>query len=255
MPAPAQPPPSPYDPSMQAGGLAPPPPMDPTIPSPQPVKKPDPTTEEQLEEAKDKDAGRGLSFFYLNAEAGFEHVGLQTFNIDEENFTAGFVDTESSGAVIGTGVGVQVLFLTVGARGRVGFFDAWQLFSVGGEVGFRFPFGRFEPHFELGGGYTALGSFNDAISGAADAISIHGFHARVGGGLDFFPTSILSIGANVSWEFLALTRPGISFAELQKIQSDPATTDVQRAKAELLQAEGSGYGSAVAITGVVGLHF
>jgi hypothetical protein len=240
---------------MQAGGLAPPPPIDPTTPQPQPQKKPDPTTEEELDDAKKKDSGRGLSFFYLDAEGGFEHVGLQTFNIDEENFTAGFVDTESSGAVIGAGVGVQLLFLTVGARGRVGFFDAWQLFSVGGEIGFRFPIGRLEPHFGLGAGYTALGSFNDAISGAADAISIHGIHARVGGGLDFFPTSILSIGANVSWEFLALTRPGISFEELQKIQSDPATTDVQRAKAELLQVEGSGYGSAIAITGVVGLHF
>lgn len=243
--------PSPYDPSMQAGGLAPPPPMQPPIPTPPPSSGGTPL---QLDEAKEKDSGRGLEIIWLNVEGGFEDVGLSTFNIDEQNLTAGFVPTSARGGVVGAGLGLRLLFLTLGARGRVGFFNEWQLFTLGGEIGVHVPLGRFDPHVDLGFGYAGLGSFESAVSGAADAISIRGFYGRASGGLDVYLTSVFSLGANVSWEVLGLTRPGLSAASIKRIQSDPATNP-QQTRADLLSTEGTSYGSAFALTGVAGLHF
>jgi hypothetical protein len=241
---------------MKAGGLAPPPPMDDKAHQPSPTTpEPEKKTEEELEEAEEKDSGRGLSFLWLNFEGGFEHVGLQTFNVDETNFTAGFIETTATGAVLGAGVGAQLLFLTVGVRGRIGLLDAWQLFSVGGELGFRFPVGRFEPYFHLGGGYSAIGSFSSAVLGEEPNVSIRGFYARGGGGLDIFVTKIFSIGASATGEFMAMTRPGLDPTQVTNIQSNPTLDQAERAKAEGLKLEGSGYGLAIAITGVAGLHF
>jgi hypothetical protein len=249
-PAQPTPPPNPYDPSMQAGGLAPPPPME--GPAPGPAPAPSATTKE-LDEAKEKDSERGLEFFYFNVEGGFEHVGLTTFNVDEDKLTAGLIATSSSGGVVGAGLGLRLIFLTLGARARAGFFSDWQLFSVGGELGIHIPLGNFDPHFDFGFGYAGLGSLTSAVSGASDAISIRGFYARAGGGLDYYVTPAISLGLNASWELLGLTRPGLSLTEAQRIQNDPAA-DPQKTKDTLLQADGTSYGAAIAITGVVGLH-
>ncbi|WP_437939935.1 hypothetical protein [Sorangium sp. So ce341] len=241
---------NPYDPSMQAGGLAPPPPM--TTPEPEPVSPDD--TERRLDDAKKEDSGRGLELIWLNVEGGYENVGLQTFNIDEEEFTAGFISSSANGGVLGAGAGVRLLYFTLGARGRVGFFDDWQLFSLGGEVGLHLPLGRLDPHVDLGFGYAGLGSFKSAVSGAADAIAIRGFYGRISGGLDLYLSPVFSIGANASWELLALTRPGLSSAQIDRIKGEAAATP-QQAKADLLAAEGSSVGSALALTAVAGLHF
>lgn len=259
-PPPAEPPPSPYDPSMQAGGLKPPPPMDPKQTQEEP--KPADQTQDHLDKSKEKDSGRGLSFVWLNVEGGYQTVGLQTFNIDEQNFTAGFIEQSANGPVIGAGVGARLLFITVGARGRLGLLNNWQFFTVGGEVGFHIPIGRLEPRFSLGGGYAAVGSFDQVVTGGVQPdISIRGFYARAGGGMDYFITNIFSIGASVSWEFTALTRPGFDPTKLADLQNDIAniqSADIrmaQQKQAELLAFEGSGYGSAFTVTGVLGLHF
>lgn len=243
-------PPNPYDPSMQAGGLAPPPPM--TL-EPEPVP-PDGGTARRLDEAKKEDSGRGLEIVWLNVEGGYENVGLQTFNIDEDELTAGFISSAANGGVLGAGVGVRLLYFTLGARGRVGLFDDWQLFSAGGEVGMHLPLGRLDPHVALGFGYAGLGSFKSAVRGAADAIAIRGFYGRISGGLDVYLSPVFSLGASASWELLALTRPGLTSAQLDRIRSEAAATP-QQAKADLLAAEGSSVGSALALTAVAGLHF
>ena len=247
---PAPPPPvNPYDPSMQAGGLAPPPPMQGPAPAPGPG-----STLEELDDAKEEDSGRGLEFFYLNVEGGYEHVGLTTFSVDEENLTAGLIASSSDGGVVGAGLGLRLLFLTLGARARAGFFSDWQLFSVGGEVGIHIPLGNFDPHFDLGFGYAGLGSLSSAVSGANDAISINGFYARGGGGLDYYVTPAISLGLNASWELLGLTRPGLSAEDLQNIQQSDPSSDPEGSRQKLLEADGTSYGSAIAITGVIGLH-
>ncbi|WP_437591849.1 hypothetical protein [Sorangium sp. So ce1000] len=242
--------PNPYDPSMQAGGLAPPPPM--TTPEPEPAA-PDGGTERRLDEARERDSGRGLEIVWLNVEGGYENVGLQTFNIDEDDFTAGFVSSAANGGLIGAGVGVRLLYFTLGARGRVGLFSDWQLFTLGGEAGMHLPLGKLDPHVDLGFGYAGLGSVKSAVSGAADAIAIRGFYGRISGGLDLYLSPVFSLGANASWELLALTRPGLSSGAIDRIKGGAAAP--QQAKADLLAAEGSSVGSALALTAVAGLHF
>ena len=248
-PGPAVPAPNPYDPSMQAGGLAPPPPMQ----APSSAQAPS-LTGEQLNNAKEEDSGRGLEFFYLNVEGGYEHVGLTTFNVDDEDLTAGLIASSSNGGVIGAGLGLRLLFLTLGARARAGFFSDWQLFSVGGEVGMHLPLGRLDPHFDLGFGYAGLGNLTSAVSGVSDAFTINGFYARAGGGLDVYVTPAISLGLNVSWELLGLTRSGLSYEEALSIQQSDAGGDPEGSRQKLLEADGTSYGSAIAVTGVIGLH-
>ena len=245
-PPPAEQPPQPQpptEPPPAAGGLEAPPPID-------PQKQPPPTeTEKQLEESKEKDSERGLSWFYIEAEGGYQHVGLETFEVDESALTAGFVETTANGGYLGAALGARIFVLTIGPRFRVGFFPDWQLFSVGGEIGLRFQIGIIEPFFTLGAGYTALGNFADANS-VSEAIAIRGADGRVLGGVDFFVTEILAIGVGASWEFLALTRPGIDITTLSD-QGQSLDANQQA----VLSAEGSGYGSAFSIGARIGLHF
>jgi hypothetical protein len=261
-PQPQQPPPpqqpaqpSPYG-GMQAGGLAPPAPMgatpQPSATAQTPPPGETPTTKE-LEEAKAKDSGRGIEWVYLNVEGGFEQVGLQTFNVDAQNFSAGFFPTSASGGVVGAGLGLRLLFLTLGGRGRLGFFNAWNLFSAGGELGIHIPLGNFEPHIDLGGGYVGLGKVTTNLTDTT--VNVRGYYARVGGGLDYYITPVFSVGAAASWEFMGLTRPGVSLDQVNKIKGSLSASDPQQAKADALALDGTSYGSALAITGVLGLHF
>jgi hypothetical protein len=242
VPPPAPPPPT--DPPPTAGGLEAPPPIDPA------QQKPPTPTEQKLNEAKEKDSERGQSWFYVDAEGGFQHVGLETFQVDDTSLSAGLVETTSSGGYVGVGLGAHILVFTIGPRFRVGFFPDWQMFSIGGEIGMRFPIGIVEPFFNLGAGYTALGNFSGGISDVSDHVDIRGADARVMAGVDFFVTKIFAIGVGASWEFLALTRPGI----------DPTTLGDQGQSLDEQQrlaiaAEGSGFGSAFNIGARLSLHF
>lgn len=248
VPAPTAQPAQPYGQPMEAGGLTPPAPLgsQPTTPQAPPV--PPSEIEDDLDDAKESDSGRGLTWFWIEAQGGFEHVGLQTFNVDEANFSGGFVETSSSGGVLSAGIGARLLFITLGARGRMGFFDAWQIGRIGGELGFRIPIGIFEPRFDLGAGYAALGNFDTLIPQSLD---ITGFYTRASAGLDIYPVSVLSLGAAASFDFMGLTRPGVSASDIQALR---ASGDISPAQADQLGIEGSGYGSTFAIVGTIGLH-
>ncbi|HRI70895.1 MAG TPA: hypothetical protein PK156_41965 [Polyangium sp.] len=239
-----------------AQGLTPPPPLEPE------EREDSSATEKELDSSQKSDSKRGLEWVYVDVDGGYQIVGLRTFNLDEQNFTAGFIATESQGFVMGAGVGVRLLFLTLGARARVGLFDSWDLFSVGGELGLRLPIGNLEPHFNLGGGYTALGSFKSSLkldtNAAQDALSkadIAGFYVRAGAGIDYYITPTFSIGALASFEVLGLTRPGLDVSQITAIKSDPSLSDVEKKKADLLALNGTSYGAAGTGMVVLGLHF
>jgi hypothetical protein len=205
---------------------------------------------DDLDESKEEDSGRGLSWFWLEAQGGFEHVGLQTFNVDEETFSAGFVETVSNGGVLSAGLGAQLVFVTIGARGRMGFFPDWQIGRIGGEIGFKIPVGFVEPRFDLGAGYAALASFDSLVP---EQISVQGFYVRAGAGVDFYPVDVLALGVVATFDFMGLTRPGLTPAELAELRA--AHPDVTDAEADGLAADGSGYGATFAIQGNIGLHF
>jgi len=247
-----QPPPPAYPPNLQAGGLTPPPST--TTAPPPPAGAPN-QTEKDLDKAQKEDSKRGLEWFWLNVEGGFSYVDMRTFVVDDKDFTAGFLPTQSIGGVVGAGLGVRLIFLTIGARGRVGFYDPWNMFTVGGEIGIHIPLGKLEPHFELGGGYAALGNVNGLLKGSTDAISISGGYGRLSAGLDIFATPWLSIGFLASGDFLALVRPGLTGAQIAAIKADPKINDIQRAAADGFGTEGSSFGLAGGATLVAGLHF
>jgi len=237
-----------------AQGLAPPAPLPPE------EREDDSSTEKELDTSQKKDSRRGLEWLYVDVQGGVQIVGLRTFNLDEANFTGGFVATEQQGFVTSVGAGLRLVFLTFGARARVGLFDKWDLFSVGGELGLRLPFGNLEPNFNLGAGYTAIGSFESslksgAVKDALDKTDIGGFYVRAGAGLDYYITPTFSIGAVASFEVLGLTRTALDTAKLSALKNDPSLTDVQKSKADVLALEGTSYGAAGTAMAVLGLHF
>lgn len=241
------PPPAAFPPNLQAGGLTPPSSTMPTGPAADPNQ-----TQQDLEKAKKEDSKRGLEWFWINAEGGLSYVDMRTFVANDKDFTAGVIKTQALGGTVGVGLGVRLLFLTLGARGRVGLFDPWDLFTVGGELGVHIPLGRVEPHFELGGGYAALGNVGGLAKGSTDAISISGGYGRISAGLDVFITPLFSIGLLGAADLLALARPGFTPAQLQSLQSNPSVSDAQKT---VLAAQGSSLGLAGGVTGVLGLHF
>jgi len=202
----------------------------PGAPSGQPAAASRP--EEELDQAKKRDSGRGLSWFWLEAEGGYEHIDLTTFD-GGSAFTGGLISESADGGAVSAGIGAQLVFLTLGARARFGFFDAYRLGRIGGELGLRLPLGRLEPRFDLGAGYAALGTFDGV---ATDDFAVGGVYARAGAGLDFFPVELMSIGAHATFDVLALTRAASS-------------------NAVSLATEETSVGSTFAIQLAAGLHF
>ncbi len=245
---PAQPQPNPWG-SMGSGGIAPPPPLQNGQPNPPNGQPPNTGFDQNLDKSKDKDSGRGLSWFWVDAYGGFEHLGLQSFNTGAKELSAGLIETTGSGGVIGAGIGAQIFFFTIGVRGRMGFFKPWQVGRVGPEVGFRFPLGRFEPHVEVGGGYAALANFDPTVP---SAVAIKGGYARASAGLDVYPVKVLSLGAEASFDFLGLSRSALTPAEIVTARSQ--NTSITDAQSALLATKGSGFGASFALVGVIGVH-
>jgi hypothetical protein len=245
------PPPSPWG-AMQAGGLTPPPPMP---ASPSSITTTASKTEELLDRSKKQSSGRRLEWLWVDVGGGFEHLGLRTFNPKNEAFAAGFVDTTESGGMLTGGLGARLLFFTLGARGRISFFDSYNRLSLGPEVGFRFPIGNLEPHVDLGFGWTGLGSFNGVVAGDADAIAMRGVYARLGGGLDYYLSPVFSVGLVASVELVHLTRPGITPAQIEALKALPSLTAAESDRVNLLGTEVTSNGGAFSATGQLGLHF
>lgn len=236
---------------LEAGGLAPPgvgPTTGPTTYDPGAA-----STEQTLRDADTKDSGRGLEFVWLNAEAGYQLIGLQTFS--KKNLVdAGFSETHQQGFGFGVGAGVRLIFLTLGGRFRLGTFDAWQLWTLNAEVGLHLPIGRVEPYFTLGGGYASVGHF-DAADSTVDLkgadVRIRGWNARAGFGMDVYVTNVVTIGGNLTGDALFLRRP--------KTESPPqipgATAEQQANIDRVYRSDGTAIGAGMTATAVVGLHF
>ncbi len=252
--APAQPGTQPAAGGLSAGGLAPPRSM-PATNAPLPS-----TTEADLDKAEKEDSGRGLEFVWLNAEIGWETLGLQTFRA-KNLVDAGLVKESQSGLVFGGGLGLRIIFITAGARFRLGHFDAWDLWTLNAELGLRIPVGSVEPYFTFGGGYASAGSFDSGNIGSGintSGVDITGYDLRGGGGIDFYLSDAFSIGASVTGEVLFLTRPGVDPQKLAASGSASANPDQAAVEAhakDVYAADGSSIGSGLTLSAVVGLHF
>ena len=227
---------------MNAGGLAPPS----SQPGYQDPNAPSTPTERELEKADREDSGRGLEFFYFNAEIGGQHLGLQTFQ-SKNLVDAGTVETTQTGLVYGAGLGLRLIFITIGPRFRLANFDKYDIWTLNAELGIHIPLGSVEPYFTLGGGYASMGSFGQKNVGAglnSEDVDITGYNIRGGFGIDIYLSDTFSLGGNLTGEMLALTRPGVDRSKLSAASQD-----------SVYAADGSSIGAAAALTAVAGLHF
>jgi hypothetical protein len=193
---------------------------------------------------------------WLNAEAGVQHLGLQTFHANRL-IDADLVESTQTGALFGAGAGVRLIFLTAGARFRLANFSAWQLWTLNAEFGFRIPLGALEPYFTFGGGYASLGAFDSGSLGTtlADAgigkgdLSARGFDLRGGAGFDYYLGQTLSIGANLAGEVLFLSR-----SKATPTATPPPGSPAERS-ATVYGQDGSSIGGGLSLTALIGLHF
>ena len=195
---------------------------------------------------------------WIDARAGVEAIELQTFSANFEQFSAGFLPTSGVGPTASVGAGLRFGFLTLGARDRVASFDdaadagSWQVWTLDGELGVRVPLRRVEPHFEFAGGYSSFGGFGSAIAGLKDGIDVHGVDLRLGMGVDYWVTRNVSLGLDIDEQLLAIARQGVSVRDLATAKE---VGTINEAKARILEASGSSFGSATAVTGAIGTHF
>lgn len=234
--------PSPYQPPaappLEAGGLRPP-----TSAMP-PAARAESETVAQLERAEREDAGRGLEFFWVDVEAGYEYAALGAFRSDA--LLGAGIDDASSGLALGVGAGVRVIYLTFGGRARLLRASAWDLWTLGAELGLHLPLGALEPSFTFAVGYAWLGapSAEGAPGFDAGLVDVDGVDARLGANLDYYVNPLLSFGVRASVEALALWRSGAA---------QPAS--VPAATAETYARDGEGIGFGVTLGAAAGLHF
>jgi hypothetical protein len=225
-------------PPMQSGGLAPPPKDSGPPPPPPPQGGP---TQLQLEQAGEKDSGRGLDFVYFEMEGGAQFASLEAITksgtlIPPTSSSSGF------GPLFGVSSGLRLLYFTVGPRFRFAHTNDWDLWTLNLDFGWRVPLGRVEPHGEMGAGFAKVGHSADKIADVYRDVSVTGFDIRLGGGVDYFPTNMFSIGVTVDADFMRLSRgrvvPLRSATGLDAFMSDA-----------------SSLGLAVTGCAVVGFHF
>ena len=196
--------------------------------------------------------------FWVDARGGVESIELQTFSANLNSFSAGFLPTSGTGPTASVGAGLRFGLLTVGTRGRLASFESagnsgsWQVWTLDAEFGVRIPLDRVEPHFALAGGYSSFAGLGNAIPDLGGGIEVHGADVRFGLGVDYWVTHHLSLGIDLDEQLLAVARDGVPLGELAAAREVGTIND---AKARALEASGSSFGSALAVTGGVGAHF
>ncbi len=192
------------EPDLQAGGLTAPAGLG---------DRPDPQSkvEQDLARSDRQDSGRGLEFGWLNGEIGFVAADLTV--LGGADFLAPGDGSGGVGAVYGAGLGVRVLYFTLGARFRmtdVGAFAAWAL---GGEAGFKLPLGNLEPYATLGAGYAGVGGLAVSGSNPGGLAGVSGLDLRMGVGADYYFSDYFSLGAQLGGGLLFVSRPAQQAAD------------------------------------------
>jgi len=208
---------------------------------PPPSAPPGPT-QLQLEQAGERDSGRGLEFVYVNLEGGLEFAALDALN-QNGALVPQTSKTSAVGALVGGAAGLRLLYFTVGPHFRFAHFSDWELWTLNLDFGWHVPLGRLDPYGTIGGGYARLGHAADSLLGTDRGVSIAGFDIRLGGGLDYYVTNVFSIGGVLEAELLRLARSGVALRP-----TDPAT-------ASSFQADASSLGVTVMLGAVAGFHF
>lgn len=215
-----------------------PPPMDPNQPGgapgqPTPATTQEAATNQELDTAEHSDSGRNFELIWIDASAGASYINMEqlsssTFQIEK---------SKSGGPAFSLGAGVRFVVLILGAQLRYNALSAFNMWQINGQVGLKFPVSKLDILLAGHGGYSFVGSLGDASVATntntpteADKVKIRGFNAGLDFGIDYFLTSVFSIGAGAYADFLFLSRPPAplpaAFSQLPadqqaKVKSDP----------------------------------
>ena len=163
--------------------------------------------EAERERAEAEDDGRDADLLWVEAGLGGAFVDLVTFR--QQNFYPSAERTQGLGPMAEVAAGFRVKWLTLGARASLTTLSgAFDLGTVGLDVGLRIPFGFLEPHARLGLGYGWVGQA-DYQNPRLSATSVYGLVVEGGVGLDLYLGDMVSIGATASAAVLNLTRQDV----------------------------------------------
>jgi hypothetical protein len=211
---------------------------------------------------------RTTEIVYANVEGGYENVSINSLTAAGSVATGDIrpvsVNTSSGGAFYGIGAGFRLAFLTLGGRWRGAHLGMGDLSTIDGELGARISLNRVEPYFTFGAGYARLAATGSEVAGIPD-LDIHGWNARAGLGVDYYPDKNFTVGVNFAGDVLAMARPGVDLstspeAQAQsrvaecKAMTDPSQQS-QCAANVAHDAQGASAGFAASLAVVMGLHF
>lgn len=191
--------------------------------------------ERELDEADQRDSGRGLEFVWLESELGVQFADLA--NLSNQELIAPNDSSTLGGLMLGAGAGVRALYFRLGARFHYAFGADYNLWSLAGVLGIRVPLGSFEPYAHLGLGAQRVSQFQTTEGTLGN---FGGLGLNLGGGFDYYFSDSFSVGTRVDTEFLFLKR-GAEAADFC-------------AGCEYTQ-EGRGTGFAVSASLILALHF
>lgn len=193
-PAPAEPPP---DEALSAGGLE--------VPGNfQAADEQEDEVTRELEEADRRDSQRGLEFAWLVGEVGLGV--LDAAGLDRGELLAPTDPSGGVGVAYGGGLGVRLLYFTLGARVTGADVGTLRTLGVGGELGMKLPLGNLEPLVVLDVGYVGVSGLAAAqtMNGLA---GVEGLALNLGAGVDYYLSDQFSIGASLRFGAMFLGRP------------------------------------------------
>jgi hypothetical protein len=205
-----------------------------------------------------QDSGLGLEWVYLNADAGYGYTNLASFS----SSSLGLQNTEGTGFAWGVGAGARLLFLSAGVRLRNELLDnPGNFWTLDLEAAFHMRVWRIDPYLGVRGGYDWVGNFStNAVTTATGMsqpnVDVHGFDVGPMLGLDIYFTSLISVGAEASAQFLFLQRPPVPLpAQFQGPQGQMLLAMLPPQEQQLYAQSGSSVGFGGVGSVHLGIHF
>ncbi len=195
-------------------GPAAPPPLDPNQPgnpnSSQQPQNAEQQTQQDLNKAEKEDNGRSFELLWVDSTLGGSYINMTGLN----DSTLKIQKSSAAGPVLDLGLGVRFVVLVLGARLKYNALSAFNMWQLDGQVGLKFPISKLDILLAGHGGYSFVGSLGDAPQATSsntptnkDDVKVRGFNAGLDFGIDYYLSSIFSIGAGGWLDFLFLNRP------------------------------------------------
>jgi hypothetical protein len=230
--------------------------MDPSTPGSAPLAPAEAATNTDLDTAEKADSGRNFELFWVDGSVGGSYINMtqlssSTFQIEK---------SKAGGPMFSLGAGVRFVVLVLGARVRYNALSAFNMWQMNLEAGLKVPISSFDLLVGGHGGYSFVGSLGNAsvatntnTPAETDKVKVRGFNAGLDFALDYYVSSLFSVGVGAFADFLFLNRPPAplpaGFSSLPADQQAAVTND------PLYKNSGSSVGLELGGGLRLGLHF